>query len=207
MSAIRLTILTGTRQTVLRRIDMGFLDRRDLLAGTAALFGAELVAPLAKALAAEMPAGFSPSHAALTVDQRILVSAISERIIPTTDTPGANAAGVPAFIEMMLADWYEPTDRNEFMNGLGVLEGYARIQYGTAFASAAPEEQDLVLTQAMTGRIQGLPISFFEHCRQLVVLGYYTSEIGCKQERVYVPVPGRYDGKYPYADVRRVFAL
>jgi len=206
VSAIRLTILTGTRQTVLRRIDMGFLDRRDLLAGTAALFGAELVAPLAKALAAEMPAGFSPSHAALTVDQRILVSAISERIIPTTDTPGANAAGVPAFIEMMLADWYEPTDRNEFMNGLGVLEGYARIQYGTAFASAAPEEQDLVLTQAMTGKISGLAGNFFEHCRQLTIMGYYTSEIGCKQERVYVPVPGRYDGKYPYAQVKRVFS-
>jgi hypothetical protein len=190
---------------------MAFLDRRDLLAGTAALFGAELVAPLAKALAAEktaaeMPAGFSPSHAALTADQRTLVAAISERIIPTTDTPGAIAAGVPAFIEMMLADWYEPTDRNEFMNGLGVFEGYARIQYGTSFASLAPEEQDLVLTQAMTGKISGLSTMFFEHCRQLAITGYYTSEIGCKQERVYLPVPGRYDGKYPYAQVRRVFS-
>ena len=34
---------------------MAFLDRRDLFAGVAALLGAELVAPLAKALAAEMP--------------------------------------------------------------------------------------------------------------------------------------------------------
>ena len=185
---------------------MAFLDRRDLLAGAAVLFGAELVAPLARALAAEMPAGFSPSRTALTSDQRSLVAAVSERIIPTTDTPGAIAAGVPAFIEMMLADWYEPTDRNEFMAGLGVFEGYARIQYGTAFASLAPEEQDLVLTQAMTGRISGLSTSFFEHCRQLTIMGYYTSEIGCKQERVYLPVPGRYDGKYPYAQVRRVFS-
>ena len=61
-------------------------------------------------------------------------------------------------------------------------------------------------TQAMTGKISGLSGNFFEHCRQLVVMGYYTSEIGCKQERVYVPVPGRYDGKYPYAEVRRVFS-
>ena len=76
--------------------------------------------------------------------------------MPTTDTPGAIAAEVPAFIEMMLADWYEPTDRNDFMAGLGILEGYARIQYETAFASLAPEEQDLVLTSAMQGRISGL---------------------------------------------------
>src|SRR6185503_5643973 len=190
---------------------MAFLDRRDLLAGTVALFGAELVAPLAKALAAELPAGamapgFSASHAVLTADQRSLVAAVSERIIPTTDSPGAIAAGVPGYIEMMLADWYEPTDRNEFMTGLGVLEGHARVQFNRPFAGLAPEEQDLVLTQAMTGRISGLSGNFFEHCRQLTILGYYTSEIGCKQERVYVPVPGRYDGKYPYAQVRRVFS-
>jgi hypothetical protein len=92
------------------------------------------------------------------------------------------------------------------MNGMGVFAGSARIQFGKSFPELAPEEQDLLLTQAMTGKIPGLSTSFFEHCRQLVVLGYYTSEIGCKQERVYVPVPGRYDGKYPFADVRRVFS-
>jgi hypothetical protein len=191
---------------------MLFLDRRDLLTGATALFGASLVAPLAKAAeiraadikAAEM--GFAASHAAFTPEQRALVAAISERIVPTTDTPGAIAAGVPAFIEMMLADWYEATDRSDFMGGLGLVEGYARVQYEKPCASLTPEQLDVVLTLAMQGRILALSRSFFEHCRQLVILGYYTSEIGCKQERVYVPVPGHYDGKYPYADVRRVFS-
>jgi hypothetical protein len=192
-------------------MNMGFLDRRDLLAGVGALFGAELVAPLARALAAENTAaetqrGLMVTHAAFTAEQRSLVAAISERIIPTTDTPGAIAAGVPAFVEMMVADWYEPTDRNDFMNGLGVFEGYSRIQFARPFATIAPEEQDLLLTQAMMGKISGLSTHFFEQCRQLTILGYYTSEVGCKQERVYVPVPGRYDGKYPYAQVRRVFS-
>lgn len=190
---------------------MSFLDRRGLLTGASALLGAELVAPLARALAAEaIPAvvtpGFAASRTAFTPEQRMLVAAISERIIPTTDTPGAIAAGVPAFMEMMLADWYEPTDRNEFMAGLGVLEGYSRIQFSRPLAGISPEEQDLVLNLAMTGRIPALPGNFFEHCRQLVIMGYYTSEIGCKQERVYLPVPGHYDGKYPYAAVRRVFS-
>jgi gluconate 2-dehydrogenase gamma chain len=184
---------------------MSFLDRRGLLTGASALLGAELVAPLAKALAAETAAsGFVASHTALTLEQRILVAAISERIVPTTDTPGAIMAGVPTYIEMMLCDWYEPTDRNDFMTGLGVLEGHTRIQYARPFAMLLPEQQDAVLTLAMEGRIAGLSSSFFEHCRQLVVTGYYSSEIGCKQERVYVPVPGHYDGKFPYAG--RVFS-
>jgi hypothetical protein len=184
-------------------------DRRDLLIGAAALLGTEMAMPLARALAAEaapvsLP-GFAASHTIFTADQRSLLAAISERIIPTTDTPGAIAAGVPQFIEMMIADWYETMDRNDFLNGLGVVEGYARVHFETGFTQLAPDEQDEVLTLAMQGHITGAG-GFFGHCRQLVILGYYTSEIGCKQERVYVPVPGHYDGQYPYAQVRRVFS-
>jgi hypothetical protein len=182
------------------------LDRRGLLASGALLLGGEVVAPLAKALASDAVPGFTASQAQFTAEQRALVSAISERIIPTTDTPGAVAAGVPAFIEMMLADWYAPGDRDDFMNGLGVFEGYTRVQHDKAFATLTPDQQDQILTLAMQGRVPALGGEFFQHCRQLVVLGYYTSEIGCKQERAYLPVPGRYDGKYPYADVRRVFS-
>jgi len=148
----------------------------------------------------------SAEPALLTAPELATLTSLVDTIIPRTDTPGASDAGVPAFIETMLAEWYEPSDWQDFMNGMGVFAGAARIQFGKPFPELAPEEQDLLLTQAMTGKIPGLSTSFFEHCRQLVVLGYYTSEIGCKQERVYVPVPGRYDGKYPFADVRRVFA-
>jgi len=181
-------------------------DRRGLLAQAGMILVGEITAPLARALAAEATLGFSATEAQFTPDQRALVSAISERIIPTTDTPGALAAGVPAFIEMMLADSYAPGDRDDFMHGLGMIEGYARIQHEKAFIAISSDEQDQILSLAMQGGIPQLAREFFAHCRQLVVLGYYTSEIGCTQERVYLPVPGHYDGKYPYADVRRVFS-
>ena len=182
---------------------MMVLDRRGLLATAGMLLGAEVAAPLSRALAADTVPGFTASQAQFTPDQRATVSAISERIIPTTDTPGAITAGVPAFIEMMLADWYAPQDRDDFLNGMGVVDGQAWVQYEKPFAALAPEQQDAILALALQ---KGLGGDFFGHCRQLVILGYYTSEVGCKQERVYVPVPGHYDGKYPYAQVRRVFS-
>jgi hypothetical protein len=182
-------------------------NRRELMVGAAALFGASLVTPLARAAeAAGSQAGFSASKVLFTPEQRALVGAISDRIIPTTDTPGAIVAGVPAFIEMMMADWYEPTDRNEFMAGIGVIDGFARVRYAKPYAQLAPDAQDAILTLAMENAVPGLARTFFEHCRQMVILGYYSSEIGCTQERIYLPVPGRYDGAYPYAEVRRVFS-
>lgn len=183
-------------------------NRRELMVGAAALFGSALAPSLARAAtaAAKAPDGFTASHAFFTAEQRAMVAALSERIIPTTDTPGAIAAGVPGFIEMMLADWYEPTDRNEFMAGLGVMDGYARVRYSKPYAELAPDAQDAILTTAMENAVPGLSARFFEQCRQMVIMGYYSSEIGSRQERVYLPVPGRYDGAYPYAEVRRIFS-
>lgn len=187
------------------------VSRRGLLSGATALFGAELCAPLSRALAQEVHAlaqearpGFEASHACFSTDQRVLVAAISERFIPTTDTPGAIAAGVPAFIEMMLADWYETQDRNQFLDGIGRVDGHARVRFDKDFAAITSYEQDEILTAVMNNQVGQMPPGFFAQCRQLVVLGYYSSEIGCRQERIYVPVPGHYDGRYPY--VGKVFS-
>lgn len=191
-------------------------DRRALLAGAGALFGTSLAAPLARALAADAvpagvgmvdaPRGFSASRPVFSADTRALLAAVCERIMPTTDTPGAGAAGVPAFIEMMMADWYSQGDRMDFLAGLIALDDFARGQNGAGFATLTPDHQDAVLTAAMNQMMPGLPAGFFDHCRQLVILGYYTSEIGCKQERIYLPVPGRYDGAYLYASAGRIFS-
>lgn len=182
-------------------------DRRGLLTGFSALLGAEIVAPLAQALAAEMPVdGFEASRMFFSASERATLAALSERIMPATDTPGAIAAGVPAFIEMMMVDWYQVSERLSFAAGLDTLDGYALARNHIPFAMATPAQQDEAITAAMDRKIASLPANFFEHCRQLVILGYYTSEIGATQERSYVPVPGRYDGSFPYANVRRIFS-
>ena len=175
--------------------DHSRIDRRSLLTGILAMVGGVAVAPIARA----MPA-------CMTADQRALIAAVSERIIPTTDTPGAIAAEVPAFIEMMLSEWYWPGERDMVMGGLAAMDAAARKTNGKPFAAITPEQQDAILTSAMNQTLPDAPADCFEHLRQLVIFGYYSSEIGCTVERVYLPVPGRYDGAYPYAQVNRVFS-
>jgi len=181
-------------------------DRRDLLAGAVAFFGASLAPPLARALGAESAPGFTAPQALFNDDQRALVTAICDRIVPVTDTPGAVAAGVPAFIEMMLVGWYSVGDRVDFLTALAALDAYARKEDGMPFVGLPPDQQDGVLDAAMHQMMPGLAVGFFNQCRQLVLLGYYSSEIGCKQERIYLPLPGHYDGAYPIAKAGRIFS-
>lgn len=183
------------------------IDRRTALAGVVGMFGAAVFAPIARAAQASKIPVISdgpPSVAVFTPVQRAAMTALSECVLPTTDTPGAIAAGVPAYIEKLLADWATPEDRIPILAGLDAIEARSLKDYKVPAAQATPEQQDALLTLAMNDQ---LPKGgeFFEAFRQLVIAGYYTSEIGMTQEREYLPVPGEYNGEFPYSQINKVY--
>src|SRR5688572_13464790 len=57
----------------------------------------------------------------LTAPQNDLVVAVTELIIPETETPGAKAARVNRFVDQVLTD-APPPDRAAFMRGLGWID-------------------------------------------------------------------------------------
>ena len=187
------------------------IDRRTALAGITAMFGTALYAPIARAAGAVKTATMPiisegpPSVAVFTPVQRALMTSLSERVLPTTDTPGAIAAGVPAFIEKMLADWAMPEDRVPIIAGLDAIEARSMQDYKVPSARTTAVQQDALLTLAMNDRLPSGSV-FFEAFRQLVLTGYYTSEIGMTQEREYLPVPGEYNGAFPYSQVNKVYS-
>jgi hypothetical protein len=46
-------------------------------------------------------------------------------------------------------------------------------------------------------------LPFYVKLKELTVLGYYTSELAAQSELVYLPVPGRYDGDFLFAEIGR----
>jgi len=187
------------------------INRRTALAGVTAMFGASLYAPLARAAGAPRGADIPaisegpPSVRVFNPVQRAAMSALSDRVIPATDTPGAIAAGVPDFIEKMLADWALPGDRVPIIAGLDAIEARSLRDHGVSAAKATAEQQDALLTLAMNRQLPGAN-AFFEPFRQLVIAGYYTSEIGMTQEREYLPVPGEYNGEFLYSQINKVYS-
>ena len=117
--------------------------------------------------------------------QNDTVVVLSELIIPQTDTPGAKAAKVNEFVDLVLSDASE-SDRKQFLKGLAWMDARSQELFGTDFVSAAPEQQTALLTILASPKNKAFEdqvgIDFFNAIKGLTITGYYTSEIGMKQE-------------------------
>jgi hypothetical protein len=127
------------------------------------------------------------------------VSVIAEHIIPETDTPGARAAGVNEFIDLMLAEWLDDDERAGFLRGLAAVDARSLNMFGTVFVQLT-EARQLALLEGLDAEVTALRGAdaagndhFFNRMKWLTLFGYYTSEIGQTQELQASVVPGRYD--------------
>ena len=161
------------------------MQRRDwiktALAGTGAVAAAPVVTQIAPAPAAAAPAAADVAWAPLLLDshQNETVVTLTELIIPETDTPGAKAAKVNEYIDLMLHD-VDPDKGHGFLKGLGWLDGYAIRLHGSPFL--ALEEKDQVAILEALDRADEAELAagtaFFAKLKRLTVEGYYTSRIG-----------------------------
>lgn len=196
------------------------IDRREALRRTALLLGGAISAPTLAAFLAGCEAppvaekGWKP--AALTDEQGAMVATIAEQIIPATNTPGARAAGVHRFIDKMLAEYYQPAERDAFLAGLADVDRRARETKGKSFLrlSAADQHDVLASLDAEAYRRTSpravaapTPPPFFRTMKELTLLGYYTSQVGATVELRHAPVPGRFEGCIPLSRVGRAWAV
>ena len=146
---------------------------------------------------------FAPSPlrtSALDDHQRALVDQISELIIPATDTPGARAAKVVDFVDVIVGEWYHDDERAAFLRGLADVDSRAQADFLKSFLDCTEAQQTAILT-GLDAESRALPVGspphFFSRIKGLTLSGYYSSEIGYTQELHGVLMPGRYDGAAP----------
>ena len=185
------------------------MDRREALKRTAWIMGGVISAPaiagVLKGCAAKPTVDWKPEF--LTADQAVLVTQVSEIIIPKTDTPGAKDAGVPGFIDLMLKDVYSKEDQDRFTNGLQAFSDEANKAYGDPFIALNAEDQsafvkkihdEAVATERSDKRPAKRP--FILMMKELVMLGFFTSKPGATEVLQYVAVPGSYKGCIPLSE-------
>ena len=175
------------------------ISRREAIRRAALLAGVVLSPEWLSAVGRAAPAAQGLSF---TPAQGTMVSAIADRIIPRTDTPGAADVGVPAFIDLLYGQFMTEAERKMLTDGLAAVEAAAKAAHGAPFGTLTAERQDAVLrniAKAEEGRDQG----FFGLIRSATILGYFTSEQVGKNVLHYDPVPGRYDSCVPIEQVGR----
>jgi len=126
---------------------------------------------------------------------------VAETILPQTETPGAKAAAVGAFIAVMVTDCMAPEERNTFRQGMQSLEQACVAAHGVGFADADDAQRLQLLTQldaARHAQAAGEDPHYFAAIKELTVLGYFTSEVGYNQALRYAETPGSYDPDIPY---------
>ena len=146
----------------------------------------------------------------LTEAQRAAVAAVAETIIPRTETPGAIDAGVPRFIELMVAEWFNDEERAIFDAGLKELMEQAQSGFGKSFDQLESAQQLDMLEQLESvasdsswydlGNTRRDFISdapFICQVKELTVWGFFTSEVGGTQVLRHESMPMRFDGDIP----------
>jgi len=115
--------------------------------------------------------------------QQQTVVVLAELIIPQTETPGAKGALVDRFIDALLAT-APVADRRQVVTGIGKLDARSRALFRADFVSATPPQQTDLLTRlsAEGGTEARDLVDFFTVMKSMTITGYYTSEIGMRDE-------------------------
>lgn len=121
----------------------------------------------------------------LNPHQNETVITLSELIIPQTDTPGAKAVGVHEYIDAVLAE-AGSSERREFLRGLAWMDARSNETFGSDFVKATADQQVALLTILSSEKNKSLSdqigVEFFAAIKSMTITGYYTSEVGMKEE-------------------------
>ncbi len=189
------------------------IRRREVLRRAAWLLGGAVSAPAALAIlqgcsAQETPAASAPATRLEILEpaQFALVAELADIIIPKTATSGAKDAGVPAFIDRVLAAVYPPEAQQRFAAGCAEFESAAlETPGGKPFLEQQPAQRVAFVKQSLEAALAGErnPKPFILMVRELTVLGFFTSQPGITENMEYVAVPTRYVGCVPLSQLEK----
>lgn len=110
--------------------------------------------------------------------QNETVIAVTDLIIPATDTPGAKAAHVNRYIDLFLRNG-DPVQAAGLIAGLSWLDGHSIQQHGHPFVHLNAAQQTAILHSLETATGPGH--DFFQRAKFMTAGIYYNTQIGYQE--------------------------
>jgi Gluconate 2-dehydrogenase subunit 3 len=160
----------------------------------------------------------APNLTFFTPEQAVEIDAITARIIPTDDTPGAHEAGVVYFIDQALTT-FAIDDQKSYREGLQEVAARTKELFPSIdkFSAAAPAQQDEILAsfdekmpaQRRPNRPRAGSANFFETMRSHTIIAFLLDPdsggdpngtgwkvLGRERSHMFQPPFGYYDKDY-----------
>lgn len=134
----------------------------------------------------------------LSTDSESMLLALSESILPKTNTSGAEDLAAHRFALKMLDDCYSSVDQQKFVEGLDQFQSYIEQSASKPFVNCNKAEQSLLLATIELKKDNKEPIAFFYFTfKKHIVQAYTSSEYYMTKVQGYEMIPGRYHGCVP----------
>jgi hypothetical protein len=172
------------------------IDRRRLMAGAILLVGGSLAG-----FPGELLARSPGAPRFFTAGEFALLEEISDIVIPRTDTPGAREAGVPGFIDALMADWASAERQGQFRALL------AEIDAAAGGLLALSEEAKLEAIRAFDMAALAGRWGPYHKFKELLLTTYYLSEAGATEELRYELAPGEWQAAMRVGPDTRAWAV
>jgi hypothetical protein len=124
------------------------------------------------------------------------IKTLANLILPPNENGSIEEAGVVGFIEFMAKD--VPEFQVKIRGGLMWLNGQCNTKYNTVFINCTEDQQKAVLDAIAFPNPDAVEqvqeVQFFSLMRNLVMTGYFTSEVGIKELNYKGNTPNDWDG-------------
>jgi len=178
------------------------MNRREWLKNMSVLAAGVIAGPSLLAVVDAHAASQKPDARPQFFDpaQYSLLGAVSEIIIPRTDTPGALEAGVPMFIDQLLKAVYNKADQTRYLTAMAAFDkagGKPFLQLDEAQRKALVNKLHAAAVAAPKGSKLPPAEDFVLMTKKLTMLGFFLSQPGCTQVLQYDPVPAAWHADIP----------
>ena len=137
-----------------------------------------------------------------------LLNKIGEAILPETDdSPGAKALKVAHFMDVYVADCYNIEQQKIIQEGLLTFQKKCQEKKGKSFLKMTAEQRHQVLVEVAKKAKNSEEVHYFSLLKNLVLRSYFTAKDGATEALRYLPIPGKFEGDYPFQQGDKAWAL
>jgi hypothetical protein len=181
------------------------MNRREAISAVSLLLGGAVIGSEFLLTGCKNPQANTSETLTFDKDKVAMLDEVGETILPATSTPGAKAAKIGDYMQVIVTDCYEDKNQKIFMEGLGKINEASKKKFDKPFMEIDAKQKNALLVELdneqkeyMKKKKSDDPSHYFRMMKELTLLGYFTSEIGCTQALRFVEVPTRFDGCVPY---------